>query len=146
MYDHEIPTNLMELDAVSSQNLRTGAVAYAGIPKGPGHYAEGRIPIGALGRRPLVTGERAAVAARGRRHRREGRHRWSQGRRYWLKGRHYWQKRRRVAVTGWKKLFFLTKSRLSPNEVPDDYHVLNDVWNGPSRTIHINAYDSHLDQ
>ena len=80
----------------------------------------------------------------GRRHWREGRHRWSQGRRHWLKGRHYWRKRRRVAVTGWKELFFFNKE--SPEEVPDDYHVLNDVSNGPSRTIHINAYDSHLDQ
>ena len=80
----------------------------------------------------------------GRRHWREGRHRWSQGRRHWLKERHYWRKRRRAAVTGWKELFFFNEE--SPNEVPDDYHVLNDVCNGPSRTIHINAYDSHLDQ
>ena len=124
-------------------HLPSLSVAYAGIPKGPGHCAEGRIPIGGGAVRwSLARG--APSLARGRRHRREGRHRWSQGRRHWLKGRHYWRKRRRAAVTGWKELFFFNQE--SPNEVPDDYHVLNDVWNGPSRTIHMNAYDSYLDQ
>ena len=118
---------------------RTRTVTYAGIPKGPGHYAEGRIPIGGGAVRwSLARG--APSLARGRRHRREGRHRWSQGHRHWLKGRHYWRKRRRAAVTGWRELFF---NEESPNEVPDDYHVLNDVWNGPSRTIHIKMADGY---
>ena len=95
-------------------------MACAGIPKGPGHYAEGRIPIGGGAVRwSLARG--APSLARGRRHRRDGRHRWSQGRRHWLKGRHYWRKRRRAAVTGWKELFFFNEE--SPNEVPDDYSM-----------------------
>ena len=89
------------------------------------------------GRRPLVTGERGAVTAeRGA----------TAGHRGAVIG---W----RGAITGergavppspaGRSCFF---NEESPNEVPDDYHVLNDVWNGPSRTFHINAYDSHLDQ
>ena len=97
------------------------------------------------GRRPLVTGERGAVA--GERAPSPPRGGATAGHRGAVIG---W----RGAITGergavppspaGRSCFFFNEE--SPNEVPDDYHVLNDVWNGPSRTIHINAYDSHLDQ
>ena len=79
--------------------------AYAGILKGPGQYAEGR------------------------RHRLDGRHHWSQGRRHWLKGRCY-KARWAPSQAGWGCVL----DDESPNEIPDDYHVLDNVCDGPSRT------------
>ena len=208
---------------------RSLAVAYAGILKGPGHYAEGRISIGGGAVRwSLARG--APSLARGRRHRRDGRHRWSHGRRHsplalaegaplywrkrrrhrlegavfltrlggsscrwhgghlqwhtqefskdqgitlrgasrsagapsaghWREGRRHWREGAVTAETGataghmgaaigfgWRGAIILAKEAPSPagrscffNEVPDDYHVLNDVCNGPSRSIHINS-------
>ena len=60
----------------------------------------------------------------GRHHRLDGRHRWSQGRRHWLKGRHYWREERRHWLDGAVFFCFFFYNG-SPNEVPDDYHVLD---------------------